>query len=81
MSDLPDDPIESVSVPRPLVTAPADNSVHDGTGHHRLVEHPQHRPADIEGLQSSQKIETPLVLSVHSVHVLAPVQFEVQVHL
>ena len=44
-----DDLIKSLSVLHPQDSASAENSVQDVTGHHSLIEHPQHRPADDEG--------------------------------
>lgn len=44
---------ESPYYPQPA--APAHNSKQDSTGHQRLIEHPQHHPADVKGLQPPQK--------------------------
>lgn len=51
VAGLLDDSVESVNVPDPQTAAPADNRIHDGTGHHRLIEHPQAHPADVKGPQ------------------------------
>jgi len=80
MAGLPDDLVEFVGVRDPQTAAPVDNSIHDGTGQHRLIEHPQHLPADVEGPKPSQKIETALALFVDRIHIFGPVQFIVQVH-
>lgn len=38
----------------------ADHSIEDDSGHHRLIEHPQHGATDIERLVPLQKIQLDL---------------------
>lgn len=64
---------------RPVVwttssAAPTHNSKQDSTGHHRLVEHPQHRPADVKGPRPPQKVESALALFGNGFGGLCPVQ-------
>ena len=47
-ASLPDDPADSTGVCCPQPAAPAHNSKEDGTGYHRLVEHPQHDVTYVE---------------------------------
>ena len=49
-------------------------------GYHRLIKHPQHSPADVNGLEPPQKIEAALSLLVEAFSVLSPVQFIVDEH-
>ena len=66
--------VESVAVRNPQSAAPAHNSKQESSGHHSLIKHPQHSPADVEGPQS------PLVLLVEGISVFSPVQLMVYEH-
>lgn len=75
--------IDLVRVHGPQGATSTDNSIHDGTGHHRLVEHLQYHAADVEGLLLSLSLLSPemaLALPVNDVHMFRPVQFFVKVH-
>ena len=77
-ASLLDDLVDLVSICCPQPAAPAHQTKEDGTGYHRLVEHPQHDVTYIEGLEPPQEIEPALTLLVHSLLVLGPVQFVVR---
>ena len=66
-----------VCYPQPAF--PAHNSTEDSTGHHRLIKHPEHSPADVERPQPSQKIEKAPSLPEEAFSVLYPVQFIITV--
>ncbi|KAL7849955.1 hypothetical protein SRHO_G00193040 [Serrasalmus rhombeus] len=80
ITGLADQFIESVGICHPQPASPACNSIEDSTRHHRLIEDPEHSPADVEGPQAPQKIETTLALPVEGISVLSPVQFIVNIH-
>ena len=72
-ASLPDDPTDLPGICCPQPAAPAHNCKKDGTGYHRLVEHPQHDVTYFEGPELPQEIESTLALLVNSLGVLGPV--------
>ena len=80
VTGLPDQLVVTVGICYSYSAAPAHNSKQNSTGHHRLIKHPQHSPADVKGAEPPQKIEAALSLLVKDFSVLSPVQFVVDEH-
>ena len=60
-----------------MLPPPAHHSVEDAANH-RLVKHPQQFAADVENLQSTQKVQPALCFPVQVAAVCCPVQFIIQ---
>ena len=71
--------VQSFHVHSPQPAFPAHNSTEDSTGHHRLIKHTEHSPADVEQPQPSQKIEKAPSLPEEGFGVLYPVHFIINV--